>query len=83
MPARLLLWLPSCNGRHFQSGVSLGLAVVYDEIHERESLMLIVEFTIEPFIEGSPGAHVTAAVAAVEGHGIVVDVRPTAMERRM
>jgi uncharacterized protein YqgV (UPF0045/DUF77 family) len=56
--------------------VSLGLAVVYDETHEREFLMLIVEFTIEPFIEGSPGAHVTAAVAAVEGHGIVVDFGP-------
>lgn len=56
--------------------VSLGLVVVYDETHEREYFMLIVEFTIEPFIEGSPGAHVTAAVAAVEAHGIVVDFGP-------
>jgi hypothetical protein len=30
--------------------------------------MLTVEFTIEPFVEGDPGVHVTAAVAAVEAH---------------
>lgn len=38
--------------------------------------MLTVEFTIEPFVGGSPGAHVTAAVAAVEAHGISVDFGP-------
>ena len=38
--------------------------------------MLTVEFTIEPFIEGAPGAHVTAAVAAVEQRGLVVDFGP-------
>ena len=38
--------------------------------------MLTVEFTIEPFIEGAPGAHVTAAVAAVEKRGLVVDFGP-------
>ena len=38
--------------------------------------MLTVEFTIEPFVEGDPGAHVTAAVAAVEAHGIAVDFGP-------
>lgn len=38
--------------------------------------MLTVEFTIEPFVEGDPGKHVTAAVAAVEAHGIAVDFGP-------
>jgi len=38
--------------------------------------MLNVEFTIEPFVEGSPGAHVTAAVAAVESFGLNVDFGP-------
>lgn len=44
---------------------------VYIERH-----MLTVEFTIEPFVEGDPGVHVTAAVAAVEAHGIAVDFGP-------
>jgi len=35
--------------------------------------MLTVEFTIEPFIEGAPGAHVTAADAAVEKRGLIVE----------
>lgn len=38
--------------------------------------MLIVEFTIEPFVEGVPGSHVTAAVAAVESHGVNVEFGP-------
>jgi hypothetical protein len=38
--------------------------------------MLAVEFTIEPFIEGAPGDHVTAAVAAVESHGLNVEFGP-------
>ena len=38
--------------------------------------MLFVEFTIEPFVDGEPGVHVTAAVAAVEAHGIAVDFGP-------
>ena len=38
--------------------------------------MLTVEFTIEPFIDGAPGAHVTAAVAAVEAHGVFVEFGP-------
>ena len=38
--------------------------------------MLTVEFTIEPFVEGDPGVHVTAAVAAVEAHGVSVDFGP-------
>ena len=38
--------------------------------------MLTVEFTIEPFVEGAPGAHVTAAVAAVESHGVFVEFGP-------
>ena len=38
--------------------------------------MLTVEFTIEPFVAGAPGAHVTAAVAAVESHGVKVEFGP-------
>lgn len=38
--------------------------------------MLTVEFTIEPFVEGAPGPHVTAAVAAVESHGVFVEFGP-------
>ncbi len=35
-----------------------------------------VEFTIEPFVEGRPGPHVTAAIAAVEAGGLAVEVGP-------
>lgn len=38
--------------------------------------MLTVEFTIEPFVEGDPGEHVTKAVAAVSAHGLAVDFGP-------
>lgn len=38
--------------------------------------MLQLEFTVEPFIEGHPGAHVVAAVAAVERGGGSVDFGP-------
>jgi uncharacterized protein YqgV (UPF0045/DUF77 family) len=34
------------------------------------------EFLVEPFVEGSPGPHVTAAVTAVERHGLVPVVGP-------
>lgn len=40
------------------------------------STTTVVEFTIEPFIEGEPGRHVTAAIAAVEALGLSVDVGP-------
>lgn len=38
--------------------------------------MLRVEFTIEPFVEGHPGRHVTAAIEAAQSHGVEVDVGP-------
>jgi len=38
--------------------------------------MLVVEFTVEPFVEGKPGPHVTTAVMAVEAHGIAVEFGP-------
>jgi len=38
--------------------------------------LLVVEFTVEPFVEGQPGPHVTNAVAAVEQHGVKVDFGP-------
>lgn len=38
--------------------------------------MLIVEFTIEPFVEGHPGRHVRAAVEAAEALGVSVDFGP-------
>ena len=38
--------------------------------------MLLLEFTVEPFIEGMPGPHVTAAVAAAEAVGAKVEFGP-------
>ena len=38
--------------------------------------MAYVEFTIEPFVEGRPGPHVTAAIAAAEVRGLDVEVGP-------
>ena len=38
--------------------------------------MLQLEFTVEPFVEGQPGPHVTAAVAAVEALGGTVEFGP-------
>lgn len=37
---------------------------------------IMVEFTIEPFTDGSPGNHVTRAIAAVESLGVAVHVGP-------
>lgn len=37
---------------------------------------LAVEFTIEPFVEGAPGPHVTAAIAAAEELGATVEIGP-------
>ncbi len=38
--------------------------------------MAYVEFTIEPFVEGRPGPHVTAAIEAAQARGLDVDVGP-------
>ncbi len=38
--------------------------------------MAYVEFTIEPFVEGRPGPHVTAAIAAAQARGLDVEVGP-------
>jgi len=38
--------------------------------------VLRVEFTIEPFVEGQPGPHVTAALDAVRALGPDVDFGP-------
>lgn len=35
-----------------------------------------LEFTIEPFVEGQPGPHVQAAVAAAEAVGVAVEFGP-------
>lgn len=35
-----------------------------------------VEFLVEPFAEGAPGPHVTAALAAVDVPGVAVEVGP-------
>ena len=35
-----------------------------------------VEFTVEPFVEGSPGLHVTAPVDAVRALGVDVEFGP-------
>jgi len=38
--------------------------------------VLQLEFTVEPFVEGAPGRHVTAAVEAVESVGGTVEFGP-------
>ena len=38
--------------------------------------MVRVEFIVEPFVEGRPGPHVRAAVAAVEAAGCTIDFGP-------
>jgi hypothetical protein len=38
--------------------------------------VLLLEFTIEPFVEGQPGPHVTTAVAAAQQLGAVVEFGP-------
>ncbi|PIE31816.1 MAG: hypothetical protein CSA55_04690 [Ilumatobacter coccineus] len=35
-----------------------------------------VEFTIEPFVEGSPGRHVTAPAKVLREHGVNVEIGP-------
>jgi len=37
---------------------------------------LRVEFTVEPFVAGSPGAHVQAAIDAARAHGVEIDFGP-------
>jgi hypothetical protein len=39
-----------------------------------------VEFTIEPFVEGEPGRHVTVPVEAVRARGYAVDFGPFGSE---
>jgi hypothetical protein len=38
--------------------------------------VLLIEFTIEPFVEGQPGPHVLATIAAVEALGVPVEFGP-------
>lgn len=38
--------------------------------------MITAEFTVEPFIEGSPGPHVKAAVQIAENAGLIVEIGP-------
>ena len=35
-----------------------------------------LEFTVEPFDDGRPGPHVTAAIDAVAARGLMVDMGP-------
>jgi uncharacterized protein YqgV (UPF0045/DUF77 family) len=35
-----------------------------------------IEFTVEPFVEGHPGPHVSAAIDAARAHGLEVDIGP-------
>ena len=39
-------------------------------------MVVRVEFTIEPFVEGQPGEHVTAAIEAAQERGADVEVGP-------
>ncbi len=37
---------------------------------------LELEFTVEPFVDGTPGPHVQAAIGAAAGHGLEVHFGP-------
>ncbi|CAN5728706.1 hypothetical protein BH10ACT1_BH10ACT1_24880 [soil metagenome] len=37
---------------------------------------LVVEFTVEPFVEGAPGPHVQAALDVAEASGLDVEFGP-------
>lgn len=39
-------------------------------------MALVAEFTVEPFVEGSPGPHVQAALDAAAGEGVQVEFGP-------
>jgi uncharacterized protein YqgV (UPF0045/DUF77 family) len=39
-------------------------------------MALEIEFTIEPFVEGNPGPHVTAGIEAVRRSGLAVEMGP-------
>jgi uncharacterized protein YqgV (UPF0045/DUF77 family) len=39
-------------------------------------MALRIEFTVEPFVDGSPGPHVHAAVEAARAAGLAVDFGP-------
>lgn len=39
-------------------------------------MALVVEFTVEPFVEGAPGPHVQAALDAARASGLDVDFGP-------
>ena len=38
--------------------------------------MLLLEFTIEPFVEGQPGPHVISAIEAAQAMGYEIDFGP-------
>jgi hypothetical protein len=38
--------------------------------------VLLIEFTIEPFVEGQPGPHVLSAIAAAQALGYEIDFGP-------
>lgn len=38
--------------------------------------MLLLEFTIEPFVEGRPGPHVLSAIEAAQALGFEIDFGP-------
>ncbi len=38
--------------------------------------MLLLEFTIEPFVEGEPGPHVLSAIEAAQDLGFEIDFGP-------
>jgi uncharacterized protein YqgV (UPF0045/DUF77 family) len=39
---------------------------------------LVAEFTVEPFVPGEPGHHVTAAIEAARSEGATIDIGPFA-----
>ncbi len=45
-------------------------------VHYCPAVSLRLEYTIEPFVEGAPGPHVTAALDAAGGAGLAVEFGP-------
>ena len=45
-------------------------------VHYAPAVRLRLEYTVEPFVEGAPGRHVTAALEAAGGTGLDVEFGP-------
>ena len=75
LPGSLALLLPHLPG-FIAANVSPATCAAPEPTRLRWEAVQRVEFTIEPFVEADPGAHVTAPVEALRRSGIDVEVGP-------